>query len=341
MIEIDGSYGEGGGQVLRTAISLSTLTKKPIKITNIRANRPNPGIKPQHYISIQSIKELCNAEITGLEISSPTLTFKPGNFKGGDYNFKIGTAGSIPLAFQAIILASMKTEEPVKIRISGGTDVKWAPSWDYFQYVFLHLLQKIGVTVEAKLLKRGYYPKGGGEAEITVNPCKNIRPLKLDKIQVFKDINGIINISNLPDHISTRIKNSAIKTLLKSNHMCSIAVEETKSLSTGTGITLWAKSDETILGTTLLGERNLLSEEVGKLAALNLLNEIDSESTLDVFAFDQLLPYMALAREKGSSSCVVQKISNHAQTNMWLIKQFLDVDFQARQEENNIKISIN
>ena len=123
--------------------------------------------------------------------------------------------------------------------------------------------------------------------------------------------------------------------------MCSIVVKETKSLSTGTGITLWAKSDETILGTTLLGERNLLSEEVGKLAALNLLNEIDSESTLDVFAFDQLLPYMALAREKGSSSCVVQKISTHAQTNMWLIKQFLDVDFQARQEENNIKISIN
>ena len=112
MLEIDGSYGEGGGQILRTAISLSTLTKKPIKITNIRANRPNPGLKPQHYISIQSIKEMCNAETTGIEIGSSTITYKPGEFKGGKYKFDIGTAGSITLAFQAIILASLKAKVP-------------------------------------------------------------------------------------------------------------------------------------------------------------------------------------------------------------------------------------
>jgi RNA 3'-phosphate cyclase len=341
LLEIDGSYGEGGGQILRTAISFSTLTKKPIKITNIRANRPNPGIKPQHYISIQSIKELSNAETTGLEIGSPTLTFKPGDFKGGDYKFEIGTAGSITLAFQAIILASLKTKEPVTIKITGGTDVKWSPSWDYFHHVFLCLLQKTGVTVDSKLIKRGYYPKGGGEAAITVHPCKDIQPLKLDNIQEYKDVHGIVNISNLPDHVSTRIKHAAIKTLLKSGLMSSLEVEQTESLSPGTGITLWTETNDTNLGATLLGERGLRSEEIGKNVAMNLLNEIESESTLDVYAFDQLLPYIALAKENGSSSCIVQKISNHAQTNMWLIKKFFDVDFKAKQEEHHIKISIN
>ena len=340
MLELDGSYGEGGGQILRTAVSLSTLTKKPIKIKKIRANRPNPGIKPQHYISIQAIKELCGAETKGLEIGSSELTFKPGNFKGGEYKFDIGTAGSITLAYQAIILASLKTETPVSIRLNGGTDVKWSPSWDYFQNVFLSLLQKCGIKIDAKIIKRGYYPKGGGETIINISPIEKIKPLKLNKTQEFKNVEGIIHISNLPDHISTRIKHSAIKTLLKNDLMTSIEIDKSESLSPGTGITLWSKTKDTILGTTLLGERDLLSEEVGKNAALNLFDEIQTESTLDVFALDQLLPYMVLAKEKGASSCIVKNISNHAQTNMWLIKQFFDVDFQAKQDYDNIYISV-
>ena len=196
------------------------------------------------------------------------------------------------------------------------------------------------MTVDAKLIKRGYYPKGGGEAVITVYPCKKIQPLKLDNLQEYTDINGIINISNLPDHISTRIKHAAIKTLLKSNYMSSLELEQAESLSPGTGITIWTETKDTILGSTMLGERGLRSEEIGKMAAMELLKEIESESTLDVYAFDQLLPYMVLAKENGSSLCIIQKISSHAQTNMWLIKQFFDVDFQAKQEDHHMKISI-
>ena len=316
------------------------LQKKTVKIKNIRANRPNPGIKPQHYIAILSIKEMCNAEITGLEIGSPTLTFKPDDFKGGDYKFDIGTAGSITLAFQAIILASLKATEPVTIKLTGGTDVKWSPSWDYFKNVFLNLLQKTGINVDAKLLKRGYYPKGGGIAEITIHPCINIKPLILDNIQEYKNVNGIIYISNLPDHISNRIKHSAIKTLLKNDIMFSFEIDQTESLSPGTGITIWSNNNNSILGSTILGERGLHSEEIGKNAVMNLLKEIESEVTLDSYALDQLLPCMTLAKENGTSTCIVQNISNHAQTNMWLIKQFFDVDIKAKQEENNIVISI-
>ena len=170
MLTIDGSYGEGGGQILRTAVALSALNKEPIKIINIRANRPNPGIKAQHYVAIKSVKELCNAKTSGLEVGSSSLTFTPGEIKGGTYKFDIGTAGSMVLVFQTCILASLKSKEPITIRLTGGSDDKWAPTWDYFYYVFLPLIKKIGVNVDAKLIKRGYYPIGGGEAEITINP---------------------------------------------------------------------------------------------------------------------------------------------------------------------------
>ena len=216
MLEIDGSYGEGGGQILRNAVALSTIVNIPVKITNIRSNRPTPGIKAQHYVAIKSIKEICNAETKDLEIGSCNLTFNPGQLKGGDYNFEIGTAGSITLVFQAIILSSLKTDEPVTVNVSGGTDVKWSPSWDYFKNIFLPLLKKIGISVSAKLIKRGYYPRGGGEAEITVQPCKDIKPLKLDRIQEYKDVYGVVNISNLPEHISKRIKHATIKGVKRS-----------------------------------------------------------------------------------------------------------------------------
>jgi RNA 3'-terminal phosphate cyclase (ATP) len=338
LLEIDGSFGEGGGQILRNAVALSTLTKKPVKITNIRANRPNPGIKPQHYISIKSIQDLCNAKITGLEIGSPTLSFTPGDFKGGTYNFDIGTAGSITLAFQACILASILSKEPVTIKLNGGTDVKWSPSWDYFTKVFLPLLKKMGVSVDAKLIARGYYPKGGGEAEITINLCKKIKPLRLDSFQEFSVVKGVINIAGLPDHISTRMKHSAIKLLLKDNLLSNIEIERFSSLSQGAGITLWIESNDTIIGSTVLGERGISSEEVGKTVGLNLLSEIQSQSTLDVHAFDQVLPYLALAEE--TSSCFVKELSNHANTNIWLIKKFIDVDFEAKNKEDNFKITI-
>lgn len=338
MLEIDGSYGEGGGQILRNAVALSTLTKKPVKINNIRANRPNPGIKPQHYISIKSIEELCGAKTTGLEIGSSTLSFTPGDLKSGKYKFDIGTAGSITLVFQACILVSLNSKEPITIQLTGGTDVKWSPSWDYFTKVFLPLLKKMGVFVEARLINRGYYPKGGGKAELTINPCDNIKPLQLDKYQDFSDIKGVINIAGLPDHVSTRMKHSAIKLLLKENLMSDIIIEQNSSLSLGTGITLWIESKDTILGTTVLGERGVSSEEIGKTAVVNLISEIQSKSTLDVYAFDQLLPYMALA--KGTSSCFVKELSNHANTNIWLLTQFLDVNFEAKHKDDNFKITI-
>jgi len=340
LLYIDGSYGEGGGQILRTAVALSVLTKNSIEIKNIRANRPNPGIKPQHLIAIKSIKELCNAEAGGLEIGSSTLRFLPGTPKGGEYEFDIGTAGSITLAFQACIFSSLKTKEPIIIRLTGGTDVRWSPSWDYFKHVFLPLIQKMGVSVNARLIRRGYYPKGGGEAELTIDPCNVLYPLRADSNQGFNEVNGVIHFANLPDHISTRMKHATIKMLLKRNLKTSLKMEKATSLSPGTGITLWTQCKESFLGSTFLGEKGVPSEKVGENAAMELINEIDSGATLDVHAFDQILPYMAIAKSVGKSTCIVREVSSHAQTNMWLIKQFFNVQFESIKSKDTITITV-
>jgi len=340
LITIDGSYGEGGGQILRTAVALSALKKEPIKIINIRANRPDPGIKSQHYIAIKSVKELCSAETTGLDVGSSTLTFIPGEIKGGTYKFDIGTAGSMILVFQTCILATLKSNEPVNIKLIGGTDVKWAPTWDYFKYIFIPLLKQLGISIDVNLIKRGYYPKGGGEAEITIYPNPEFKQLKFGGQHNFTDVEGVIHISNLPEHISTRIRHSTIKELLKCNLNANIKIEQTKSFSPGTGCALWVKSNNAILGVTILGEKKMPAEEVGKIIARDLLNEIQSDANLDIHAFDQLLPYLVISNKNEDTAYIIRELSSHASTTMWVLKQFFNVDFDIKHDEKNVKIKI-
>jgi len=338
LLQIDGSYGEGGGQILRYAVALSALTKKPVEINNIRANRPVPGIRPQHHTAISCIKSICKGAIEGLSIGSPKLTFSPGEIQPGEYKFDIGTAGSITLVFQACILSSLNTTKPITIKLTGGTDVKWAPTWDYFTQVFLPLIQKMGVNTDAQLIKRGYYPKGGGEAVLTIHPAKKLQRLQLEEEQDFKEINGIVHIANLPDHISKRMKHAALKIVVKNNIQSFIRVDKTTSFSPGTGITLWSKSDHTVMGSTFLGERGVTSEKIGENAANQLIKEINTGATIDTFAIDQILPYMVLAEEE--SVCMVRELSNHTQTNMWLLKQFFDVEFEVKEQQDIIKLIV-
>ena len=340
MLYIDGLYGEGGGQILRNAVAFSILTKNPIEIKNIRAKRSNPGIQPQHYAAISIMKKLCNAETENLEIGSSHLKFIPKKLQEGKYAFDIGTAGSIPLVFQACILSALQSKKTISIKLVGGTDVRWSPSWDYFTHVFLPLIGKMGIIVNTKLIKRGYYPKGGGEAIITINPYKKIIPLQINEKQEVTDIKGIINIANLPEHIGKRMKHEVIKILSKKNLDVSITIERTTALSAGVGITLWSDLDNTVLGSTVLGEKGIPAEKIAEDASFQLLKEIDTGATLDIYAVDQVLPYMALAGENGESFCIINKLTNHAETNMWLIKQFFDVEFNIIQYKNAKKLSI-
>lgn len=337
MILIDGGYGEGGGQILRTAVALSVLTGKSIRISNIRANRSNPGIRPQHFAAVKIIGDICNADIEGLEVGSHSFSFTPNEIKGGYYCFDVGTAGSIVLVFQTIILSLLNFPSEIKIRLMGGTDVKWAPGWDYFNSVFLKNLRRLGIIVDTRLIGRGYYPKGGGEAEIVLKSIGKILPFNCNSGLDFKNVEGVVHLCNLPDHVGTRMKLAAVKNLVNMELDHSIKIDKCKGLSAGCGITLWSESKGFVLGCLGLGERGIPADHIGKVTSEMILDEILSGSCIDVFSFDQLLAYMTMG--KNASRCYVRNISNHAYTNMWVISQFFkDRNIFTIEEKNDNKI---
>lgn len=338
MITLDGSYGEGGGQIIRYAVALSTLTQQPITINNIRAKRPVPGLRPQHFTAISCMAELCDAEVKGLYIDSKKLIFTPKEIKPKTFKFDIGTAGSITLIYQAFILSSLHTPQPIVLELIGGTDVKWAPSWDYFTQVYIPLLQMMGITCQARLERRGYYPKGGGKAVLTLQPIQTIHLPNYPHNFQSAHIDGIIHASGLPDHISKRIHHAAIKTIIQHNITASLKIEKALSASPGTGITLWTSPNENLLGRAVLGEKGFPAEQVGIKAAQQLFQEIQAAATLDVYAFDQLLPYLILCKENYEGRLL--HLSSHAKTAIWLLHHFFEFDVTFTEAENNLQFHI-
>lgn len=322
MIDIDGSYGEGGGQILRSAIALSAVTLKHIKVRNIRAHRPNPGLAPQHLTAIRAVAQVCNAQVSGLELGSTTIEFHPRKLAGGEYQFDVGTAGSVTLVLQACLPPLLYSSSPGKVSIRGGTDVRWSPPVDYFSHVFLPLLSRMGANVRVETVRRGYYPRGGGLVRMWVEPLKKIKGLSFVRPRI-KEVRGIAHSTNLPEHVVSRMREAAIKRL--SRYPTEIDEERGHAVCPGAGITLW--TSDTVLGASCLGERGLRAEVVGERCATALLEDIVGGATLDRYATDQLLLYMALADE---SHFFTRTISAHARTNWWLIQQFLEPGAEIR-----------
>ncbi|UCE73406.1 MAG: RNA 3'-terminal phosphate cyclase [Methanomassiliicoccales archaeon] len=335
MLDIDGSHGEGGGQILRTAISLSSFSQKPVRIINIRANRPNPGLNYQHMAAIKSVAELCKADVKGLTKGSRELEFHPNEILGGKFHFDILTAGSTTLVLQACVLPSLFASEMTEFTITGGTDVKWAPPIDYFRFVFAPLLHNMGAHVNVVMGRRGHYPKGGGEITARIKPVEKLMPLIHEQRGALKTIRGIAHVSNLPNNITKRMKHSVLLKLvgIKDLHISEEHYPQDKDPApgVGTGIVLWANYENTVLGANGLGEKGVPAERIAQNAVEDLLKEMNSKATLDVHAADQLLPYMALA--KGESMFCARELSNHAKTNIWLIEKFLDVKFEVKEKD--------
>ncbi|MEA2054304.1 MAG: RNA 3'-terminal phosphate cyclase [Candidatus Thermoplasmatota archaeon] len=334
MIEIDGSHGEGGGQILRMAVALSALTGSDVKIRNIRAGRPNPGLRRQHMIAIESVRKICNGKVNGLHENSLEIEFFSGDMKGGTYSFDIGTAGSITLVFQACILPSLFAENETIISLKGGTDVRWSPPWDYFNNVFLKLLRRMGISADGKLYRRGYYPKGGGMAEIAIKPCRDLHPINFGTEEELK-IEGIVNIANLPLKIAERMRNAAEKEFREKEMETDITISEGDSSSPGIGIVLWT-ADKKILGSDSLGKKGRPAEQVGREAASTLLDKIESGADIDRWAVDQILPYAAISGKPFSFRCM--ELSGHAETEMWLLEKFLDVKFGKKVSNKLIEL---
>jgi len=331
MIEIDGSVLEGGGAILRIASALSAITRKPIHVFNIRKGRPKAGLKTQHLLGIQALSQLYKGTLEGDRLGSEEIKFYPGEIQAKDLHIKIKTAGSITLLLQSLILPVLFSPKPIKIIFNGGgTDTFFSPTLDYFRFIFLKILEKMGPKIEIETLKRGYYPTGGAEVEVRVFPSK-LKNLNLKERGALKKILVISGASEFlkSKKVAERQIAGVREILGKLKLPLKEKVEYYQTSCPGSQICLIAQFENTILGTDNLGKLGKRAEDVGKEAALELLKEEKSKTCLDKHLADQILPYMALA--PGKSQVTVSEVTNHCKTNIWVIEKFLEGKFKIKE----------
>lgn len=326
MIEIDGSSGEGGGQILRTALSFSCHLKAPFRIFNIRARRKNPGLMPQHITCVRAAQLISGAEVKGDSNGSLELIFIPHKVQGGHYRFDIGTAGSTSLVLQTILLPLCFAQNESDITISGGTHVPWSPPFHYLKDVFLPLLKNSGVDVYLDIERWGFYPKGGGIIKTLIKPVISIAPLNLEKMRgEIKTIKGLSAVCNLPLSIAERQKTSALEFLKSHKLSADIEVLSVPGIGQGTFFFLICEFEDSIIaGFSSLGQRGKKAEDVGKEAVEELIRFLHSNAPVEKRLADQIIPYLALSH--GKSSFTTSEITQHLLTNIEVVKKFLNID---------------
>jgi RNA 3'-phosphate cyclase len=335
-MEIDGSYGEGGGQILRCSVALSALTGREVTIRNIRAKRGKPGLAAQHLTAVMGVATLCDGDVEGAYVGSGSVTFRPGKVLGGSYELDVGTAGSITLVLQSCLLASLHAPTTTELEVRGGTNVQMSPPVDYYLNVLIPLLGRMGYDAQLELMARGFYPQGGGAVKAYMAPGPGLRPLSLRERGRLEETGGECFAQNLPDHVAHRMEDAVRQTLV--DHELKLRAHRTVGRSTGAGTALYARYHHTVLGADGLGKKGVPAERVGEEAGRNLKAEMDGPGTLDVHAADQLLPYMALAG--GPSVFRVRETTEHLRTQMWLLRQFLEVEFIETTENGGTTIEV-
>jgi len=336
MIEIDGSFGEGGGQILRTSLSLSLVTGKPFHIKKIRMGRDRPGMLRQHLAAALAAAEVGNASMEGAFLGSSSLTFSPTTIKPGKYHFSVGTAGSGTLVLQTVLPALVTANAPSELVIEGGTHNMAAPPFDFLAKSFLPLVEKMGPKVHVQLDRFGFYPAGGGQFVVNIEPCTDLRPLHLGERghTSTPKVNAIV--ANLPRNIAQREIDTVSELLNLGMEQTSIT-ETKNSPGPGNIVSVEVESAEVLQVFTAFGKLGVTAEKVGADVAAQARDYLASEANLCEHLADQLLMPLALA---GSGSFTTVSVSSHAQTNMDVISRFLPVTFSIEQIKKLVRIEI-
>jgi len=327
---IDGSQGEGGGQILRSALALSMCTQTPIRIDNIRAGRRKPGLSRQHLTCVQASQAICNAEVIGAALGSQSLTFKPKEIQAGEYTFVIDTAGSTALVFQTILPALLMAEDKSSIHLTGGTHNVWAPSYDFIEHSFLTTLRHMNIHVETDLSAYGFFPKGGGQWSAVIQPLTQIKPLTLierGEMQVC----AIVTQSQLERHVAERELNAVQKGLgLKDS---ALYINDVAAACPGNVLSLRFKHrDGSAEVIDAIGQKNVRAERVASQAINDAKRYLNSTALVGEYLCDQLLLPMALG---AGGRFTTLKPSLHTRTNIEVIQQFLDCNITITELNND------
>lgn len=334
MIEIDGSLGEGGGQVLRSALTLSLLTQETVRINNIRARRKKPGLRAQHLASVLAAKVIGRAKVEGAEMGSQELGFKPAGLFSGSYRFDIGTAGSCSLVLQTIFLPLSLAGSVSEIEITGGTHVPWSPTHDYIRQVWLPIMSALGYPGSALLEKAGFYPKGGGRIQISVGSVQDRRGLGCINPGAEVGLMGCSMIANLPEHVAVRQRRRVVQKLAEQELEAQIEIQRLGSPGKGSSVFISAAEKPACFGFSALGARGKPAEAVADEAIDQLLEFRGSGADVDRFLADQLLIPLSIAR--ASSAFIVERVTKHLLTNAEVIRKFLPVEISVDRAVNGI-----
>ncbi|BCR06754.1 ribosomal subunit interface protein [Desulfuromonas versatilis] len=324
MVEIDGSYGEGGGQVLRSALSLSLLTGRAVRLKNIRSGRSRPGLMPQHLKAVQAASAVGRARVEGAAPGSTALVFEPAGLHPGQFRFDIGTAGSTSLVLQTILLPLCLAGEPSHCVITGGTHVPWSPCYHYLQRLWLPCLRRAGLEVALEMERTGFYPRGGGKISASIAPVEALRPLSLAERGAIRSASLLSFVTQLDERIAERQLHQARRRLAGRFGRIEQELAELPGPGKGSLLLVVAEFEHSRCCYYGLGERGKSAERVADEAVDALERFLGSGGAIDEHLADQLLLPLALA--EGRSELRTARVTEHLLTNAWVIRQFLPAD---------------
>ncbi len=341
-IHIDGSQGEGGGQVLRSSLALSLVTGKPFTIDHIRAKRAKPGLMRQHLTAVRAAAEVGQCDVDNAKIGSVRLDFRPGKVRGGEYSFNIGTAGSATLVLQTVLPALMLAEEASTLTLRGGTHNPMAPPFDFLQRVYLPLVERLGPKFETTLLKHGFYPAGGGEFRVEITPVKKLSNLELTERGDILERKGRILLACLPKHIAEREKVTILQKTGWSEESVRI---ETIAQSAGPGniVMLESFSNNVTELFTGFGEINVSAEYVAQKAVDQYREYLAADAPVGKHLADQLMLPLGIATWQGSGPSIFRtlQLTQHSRTHVDILKRFLEIDIKVENvNERQVDISL-
>ena len=328
-LKINGGHGEGGGQIIRSAIALSCITKQPIHLENIRKNRKISGLRPQHLTAINILQKIANAKVIGAEIGSTEIKFIPGDAKNLDLVEDVGTAGSIPLILQVLIPVVAMSKKQFNLRIKGGTDVLWSPTIDYTQHVLQEAYSRMGINFSLELIKRGYYPKGGGEIKLQVNPS-NVKSILFSK----RKTNEVRLICSFSKFTNNEIENKVyeiVKQLTDANFIVDVEIKSEEALDSGASLLIYSIDDDSIIGIDAL-----YNKKTGKF-------DLDMDNFIKNYAIDDNLADMLIvpaSLASGKTILPIKEITKHLETNLFVTSKITGCKYGIGKTSNGFEVII-